>query len=597
MTHTKVTGAENIKWDLRDLFDSIDSPKILEGMEKTKKEACEFENKYKGKLAQQSSESLLEAFETLERIIKPEYKIGQYVQLVYSIDTSCDKVKALMSQVDQIGSEVSNHFVFFDLELAQVSKEKYQEFLNSDCLSEYKYSLSLTKKTAKYNLTEKEEQVINLKDITGESAFKKLYSDLTSSFEFEFEIDGKLKKMNGSELRALRHNPDPKIRRSAMKTFFKSYEENSLVLSQCYNNIVKDQSIEKNLRGYKNAISIRNVGSDLEDTAVEVLHDTTTESYKLVHRYYKLKAKIMDIPDMTLADIYAPMPEANKVYTWDMAKNLVLEGFAAFDEDIYKKAKSMFDENKIHAPVAPTKRGGAYCSSSIPELKPYVLLNFLGKPRDVATLAHELGHAIHDMYCAKQNLTNYHPILPLAETASIFSEMIITDLLLKNETDKQVKQVLICDKLEDIFASSHRQNMFSRFEINSHKKIDKKIMSTPELCKLYTEELKLMFGESVKITDEYKWEWASIPHIYESPFYVYAYNFANLLVIALYEKYLEEGESFIPKYKEFLSLGSAASPLDITATVNADITDPNFWHKSLNYIERLIDQLEEIVNN
>jgi oligoendopeptidase F len=219
----------------------------------------------------------------------------------------------------------------------------------------------------------------------------------------------------------------------------------------------------------------------------------------------------------------------------------------------------------------------------------------MAKPRDVSTMAHELGHAIHDMLSAqKQTLINFHPILPLAETASVFAEMLVTDQLLKTETSKAAKIALLTDKLEDIFATSHRQNMFSRFEMVTHKEISGRLLDANELCELYTKELKLMFGKSISYPKEYQWEWSTIPHIFESPFYVHSYNFGNLLVMALYQQYLEEGKSFIPKYKALLSMGSAARPIEITQIVGADINDEKFWQKSIMYIESLLNQLKEL---
>jgi len=280
----------------------------------------------------------------------------------------------------------------------------------------------------------------------------------------------------------------------------------------------------------------------------------TTESYSLVQRYYSLKAKMLNLPELTLSDIYAPLPDADRFYPFEEAKTLVLDAFQAFDEEFHTLTKTMFTEQRIDAPVEQGKRGGAFCSSSTPDLKPYVLLNYTGKVRDVSTMAHELGHAIHAMFSRQQNLTNYHSILPLAETASIFSEMVLTDYLLKNETDTAVKKALLTGKLEDIFATSHRQNMFSSFEIAAHAAINQNLQSADDLCELYSGELKKMFGNSVQMTAEYAWEWSSIPHIFNVPFYVYAYNFGNLLVLALYQQYLEEGASFKPRYKNFLSL-------------------------------------------
>ncbi len=239
----------------------------------------------------------------------------------------------------------------------------------------------------------------------------------------------------------MRQHPDPDVRQRAMKLFFSRYEDNALVINHLYNALVKDHGIEAGLRGFDQPISTMNNHNDLSDVAIQALNDVTTESYTLVNRYYKLKAKMLGMEKMTLADIYAPLPQSSKAYAFDDAKALVLDGFKSFDNDFHDMARSMFDENRIDAPVEPGKRGGAFCASSTPDLKPYVLLNFTGKVRDVSTMAHELGHAIHAMLSSKQKLMNYHSILPLAETASIFSEMVLTDSLLKKETDVEEKNL------------------------------------------------------------------------------------------------------------------------------------------------------------
>jgi oligoendopeptidase F len=590
VTETK-TGAETIRWDLKDLYNSPQDPRIKSELAETKTKAEAFLNTYKEKLHTLTPEALKKAYTEIEALLFPVYKISQYVNLLYSTDTASDEIKALVAYVDEAETDIHNLLLFFELELGAMPADQAKSFINAAGLEPYGYSYSRTRATSKYNLSEKEEQLITIKDLTGTNAWQKLYSELTSGFQFEFEYDGQKRQLNGSQLRALRQHADPNVRRRAMALFFSRYEENELTLTHIFNNVVKDYALEKNLRGYTSAISIRNIGNDLSEAAVESLHQVTTESYTLVQRYYSLKAKLIG-QDLTLADIYAPLPKATKTYTWDESKQLVLDSFYGFDKELGGMVEELFTENRIDAPITPTKRGGAFCSSSTPDIKPYVLLNFLGRQRDVSTMAHEFGHAVHDRLCEKQPLSYYHPILPLAETASVFAEMMLTDKLLKSETDPLAKQALLTDKLEDIFATSHRQNMFSRFEIGTHSMINEKLMSSKDLCSLYQNELKLMFGNAVTYTPEYAWEWSSIPHIYESPFYVYAYNFGNLLVMALYQQYLEEGQDFIPRYKQFLSMGRSASPKDITALIRADIEHPDFWRKSLKYIESLLVQLE-----
>lgn len=595
MSSVTKTGAEEVRWDLGELFENVSDPRIDEVLEKTSARAAGFVETYKGKLSGLSAEELASAYEELEAINAPLYKVSQYSQLRFSVEMMDDEIKALVARVQEAISKISNQLVFFNLELGALNADDFAVFEDKPALSEYSYKLDKLRRNARFNLSEPEEQAINLKDLNGVSAHQKLYNELTASFQFDFEIDGEIQQLSGDQLRALRQHPDADVRRRAMKMFFGRYEENQLVFTHLYNSIVKDHSIEMGMRGYESPISAMNHHNDLENSAVQALNDVTTESYPLVHRYYKIKRKILGLDEMTLADIYAPMPEASRSYNFDDAQDLVLTAFGKFDSEFHDLANRMFTQNRIDAPAIPGKRGGAFCASSTPDLDPYVFLNYTGKVRDVATLAHELGHAIHAMYSKQQRLVNFHSILPLAETASIFSEMLLTDHFLKQETDNAVKVSLLTNKLEDIFASSHRQNMFSRFELLSHDLVGEKLQGSNELCSLYASELGKMFGDSVAITDEYHWEWSSIPHIYNVPFYVYAYNFGNLLVLGLYQKYLEEGAGFNENYKRFLTMGSSARPGDITATVGVDTSDPNFWRKSLAYVEGLIDSLEELV--
>ncbi len=593
-TQEQLNGSENIRWDLQDLFDSVSDPRIQEVLSKSTSLSIDFEKIYKHQVKALTEEELNKAYTEFIEIYEPVYQASQFASLSISTNTSDDKTKALSAKIEDVMSTISNNILFFNLELAQ--RTDLDKLSASPKLEDFSYLINQLYINREFDLSEKEEQIVNLKSITGKNAFKKMYSEFTSSFSFDFEIDGKVNTMTGAELRSLRQHPDPDIRHRTMDIFFNKYKENKLIFTPIFNNIIKEFNVERTLRGFDSPISVMNKRNDIDNRAVESLVEVTTESNTLVQRYYKLKKSMLNLDELTLADIYAPLPDASRSYSWNESKELVLDSFKSFDEEFYLLAKSMFDLNRIDGPAVPNKRGGAFCSSSTPDLKPYVLLNFTGKLRDVSTMAHELGHAIHAMLSNKQHLFNYHPIMPLAETASVFSEMILTDKFMKEMDDKDAKIALLTSKLEDIFATSHRQNMFTRFEIRAHETISKRLMSADELCKIYREELELMFGDSVVYSDIYDWEWSSIPHMLSLPFYVYAYNFANLLVIALYQKYLDEGESFIPKFKSFLSSGSSASPSELTKHLGVDINDPNFWRESMIYIEGLINQLEELLD-
>ena len=332
---------------------------------------------------------------------------------------------------------------------------------------------------------------------------------------------------------------------------------------------------------------------------MEVLGEATTNSYpNIVHRYYKLKKKILGLEELTLADIYAPIPEVNKKYSWEEAENLVLDSFGEFDQEFRDIVQRMLNEKRVDAPPSLGKRGGAFCAGSSPKEYPWVFLNYNENVGDISTLAHELGHAIHSVLGMKQTQLNFGLSLVTAEVASVFSEMIFSDYMLtKTNMTKEEKIAFISKTLEGNIATSHRQNMFYNFEIMTHELIKEKIITTDEYCDIYESELKKMFGDSVTIPKEYRWEWSSIPHFISVYHYVYAYNRSNLLVLAVYVLYLEEGESFIPKFKKLLTARKAETPEDMLNEIGIDIRDKSFWNKGLNYLEGMIDQLEELLEN
>ena len=589
--------ANEVVWDLSEFYTSINDEKITKTLDDCLKKSEAFESKYASKVAKLNHNELKLVFEELESILTPLYQTAEYISLEYSIKTNDDEIKQLVSKSNEIESLIENHLLFFDIELGKIDQDTINDYCEDPILKNYKHHINITKKTAKHNLSEAEEKIINLKNLTGSQAHRKLYNELTNSFRFKFEVDGNEKIMNGSELRSLRTHKDPKTRENAMKLFFSRYEDNQLVITHLFNNILKNYEIEKRIRNYDNAIDIKLNQYDLNKKSIEILHNVTTDSNHLVERYYKLKSKIVGIPKLKLSDIYAPLPDHDSSYSWEDTKTIVLESFKEFDNEFFEITNDLFNSNRIHAPVIPFKRGGAFCCSYTPQRKPFIMLNFLGKQRDVSTLAHELGHAIHDVLASKQTLMNYHPILPLAETASTFCEMLVTDKLLKQSKTKQEKIVILSEKLEDIFATSHRQNLFSTFEQAIHQKISDNIITTSEFCDIYSQKLQQMFGSSVEFSDEYQWEWAGIPHIFEHPFYVFSYNFGNLLVMSIYQQYLKKGNEIVPNIKSFLSLGSSKSPQEIANEIDVNFEDASFWESGIETIRQLLDQLEELVNS
>jgi len=340
-------------------------------------------------------------------------------------------------------------------------------------------------------------------------------------------------------------------------------------------------------------MSVRNLTNDVPDEAVDTLLDVTRKNSKVFHRYFKIKAKLLGLDKLRRYDIYAPVAKSEKKFDYNDATKIVFDSFRSFDPQIAEMAQRVFDQEHVDGEVRKGKRDGAFCWSVLPDLTPYVLLNFQGRARDVATMAHELGHAIHAMLASQHSAFTWHSSLPLAETASTFGEMMLTEKLLAEETDDAVRRDILFKQMDDAFATILRQVYFALFERDAHKKIQENA-SVDELSALYMENLKEQFGDAVEISDEFKWEWVSIPHIYHTPFYVYAYSFGQLLVFSLYQQFKAEGDSFKPKYLKILSAGGSEAPAKILAEAGVDIRSAEFWQGGFDVLSRMVDELEKL---
>jgi oligoendopeptidase F len=389
---------------------------------------------------------------------------------------------------------------------------------------------------------------------------------------------------------------DPDLRAKAYQELYRVYGEDGPILGQMYQTRARDWHNENiSLRKFSSPMSVRNLANDIPDEAVTALLEVTKKNAKIFQRYFKMKAKQMGLPSGKLRryDIYAPVAKSEKPFEYDAAAEMVLESFTAFDPKIGELARRVFEEDRLDSEVRKGKQGGAFCASINPEDTPFVLVNYTGKARDVATLAHELGHAIHAMLASHHSAFTFHSSLPLAETASTFGEMMLTEKLLAEETDEAVRRDILFKQMDDAFATILRQVYFALFEREAHAMIQKNA-SVDELSAAYIENLKEQFGDSVELSDEFKWEWVSIPHIYHTPFYVYAYSFGQLLVFSLYQQYKAEGESFKPKYLKILSAGGSEAPAKILAEAGIDISSTKFWQGGFDVLSRMVDELEKV---
>lgn len=557
--------------------------------------ATEFAKRYRSKLAELSSQQLLNAlqeFEKLqEKLLKPQY----YAHLLFAADSTAESAKRISQQAAEAGNLLSRELLFFDLEIMALSAEQCTAIFQDQSLAHYHHYIAAIRKFSSYSLPEREEQLLKLKDLTGSTAFTRLFDELSASLTYKMEVDGELRDYSGEELLSHLHHPDPALRERAFTTYLEKHAENRLVYSTIFNNIALDHGEETALRGYAQPMEPTNIGNELSNEAVEQLMTVTEANYPLAQEYFRLKAKLLKIPLLKNTDIYAPISTISREYPFDEAKALVLKAYGNFNPAYAPLLEELFEIGRIDIYPRNGKSGGAFCMGVTPDIQPYLLLNYTGNLRDVATLAHELGHALHFMLSGSQSLLNYHAPLPLAETASVFGEMLLTRELLTGEADKDIRISVLCANIEDIIATTFRQTVLTRFEQKLHLNRREGLLADSHICELWLEENSRLFGDAVTMIDAYKWGWIYISHFIHTRFYCYSYTFAELLVLALYREYQLQGAAFLPGYQAILSSGGSLSPADTAALAGLKITAPDFWQNGYDLLAELIEELKQLV--
>ncbi|MBI1663307.1 MAG: M3 family oligoendopeptidase [Nitrosopumilus sp.] len=581
-------------WDLSELAKNPKSPAFQKQIQELENQAKKFE-KIKSKLdPKMSSKKFMEILNQIEEISEKMSKIGGYASLSYSSDTQSDEATSLMTRMSKLGSDISNKILFFDLWWKTQVDEKNAKRLIKDAgeLSEY---LAHKRLIAKYSLSEPEERIINTLDVTGISALVKLYDKITNAFEYQMKIGNKTKKMTREELTNYVRDTNPKIRETAYKTILGKYNENKGVVGEIYQNIVlnwKDEGID--IRGYKTPISMRNIGNDVDDKTIESLLSVCKKNAPVFQKFFVQKAKMLKMKKLRRYDIYAPAAASikEKNYSYNKSVKLVFESLGKFSNTLEDFARKVFNENHIDSSVRQGKRDGAFCSTLTPKITPYVLVNFTGKSRDVFTLAHELGHAVHSQAAQNRSILVQDAPLPLAETASTFSELLLYDNI-SNKISDDEKKIMLSEKIDDLYATILRQSFFTIFEVDVHKQIGEGT-TIDEISKTYLQNLKVQFGKSVDISDDFAIEWSCIPHFYHTPFYCYAYSFGNLLALSLFQRYKKEGQDFVPAYIDILAAGGSKKPEKLLAEHGLDIRSPKFWQEGLDYVNEQVKTLSSL---
>jgi oligoendopeptidase F len=580
------------KWNLKDLLPEPVDQAIEAQLKRLESCISELEAMRVSLTPEISNEDFTKVLATLETINIIMRRLQGYSFLWFSEDTQNEAALNLRDRLDRSLIDLGNRILFFEIWFKDLPEDSAARLITIS--GDMKYSLESIRRFKSYTLSEVEEKLINLKDVNGIDALVNLYEMITNHFTFTLEMDGEKKSLTRDQLTSYFFNTSANVRRAAYRELNRVYSDNSIILAQIYSHRVRDWHAEgMELRGYPSPIAARNVGNDLPDEVVDTLLSVCRKNAPVFQRYFRLKAGWLGLEKLRRYDIYAPLAASDKQYDFARATQMVLDSFQDFSPQVAELAMRVFAENHLDSQARPGKRGGAFCFAATPGLTPWVLINYDGKPRDVATLAHELGHAVHSMLAAGHSVSTFHPSLPLAETASVFAEMQLTQRLLKQEQDPAVRRDLLAHAIDDAFVTVLRQAYFTLFEREAHQMIVEG-RSFDEVAAAYMSNLEEQFGDSVELAEEFKWEWLSIPHIYNAPFYTYAYSFGQLLVLALYQQYRLEGAAFIPRYLKILSYGGSEAPARILQEAGLEINAAAFWQGGFDV---LADMIKELVDS
>ncbi len=579
-------------WNLKDLYESSKSKHINNDLNKLRIITKKFEKKYASKVVKLRSKQLLKAIIELEDIDTKMDKIMSYAHLLVAEDGNNEKNKIFYQQMQEQITNISSSIVFFSLELNEISEINFKKIYSDQKLKIYKNWIKNIRKFKPYQLDVKIEKLLQEKSITSRSAWVRLFDDTITSLKFPF----KGKNLSSAEIFNFLSDKKESNRKKSAEVVSTVLKENINLFTSITNNLAKDKSINDKWRGLTNPVSSRNLSNVVEDEVVEALTETIIENYpKISHRYYKIKSKWFKKNKLMYWDRNAPLPfQSQSVYSWKDARQIVTDAYSNFDKRAGDIVNKFFDNSWIHAPVIPGKSPGAFAASTVPSVHPFILVNYQGKARDIATLAHELGHGIHQYLAGhKQTYFNSSTPLTLAETASVFGEMLTFKSLLSITTKENERKGLLANKVEDMLNTVVRQIAFFEFEKRIHHQRKIKELSVNEICKIWIDVQKQSLGPSIKFNDDYKYFWSYIPHFIHSPFYVYAYAFGDCLVNSLYNVYENKLPKFEDKYITLLESGGSDTYDKLLKPFGLNPKKKDFWQKGVNVIENLIDQLEE----
>jgi oligoendopeptidase F len=580
------------RWSLGELFPSMEGPELERARQELDQMLIEFEAWRERLKPDMPAPDFLQAVAQYERAVRLVSRIVNFGALLFYGDTQDQKAQSLFAQGRQSAAEFENRTLFFKLWWKELADEAAGRLLAA--AGDNRYWLEALRLQKPYTLSEPEEKVINLKDVNGHQALVALYESMTSRYSYSLQVDGEVKQLTEEELFVHVRSPKPELRKAAYEELHRVYAQDAPILGQIYQSIVRDWRSEQiDLRGFRSPMAVRNLANNIPDEVVDTLLQVCRQNISLFHRFFSLKAKWIGMDRLRRFDLYAPVVETVRTYDFQQATDIVLDSFAHFDPKIAALARRVFDEDHLDSEVRKGKRGGAFCATVEPALTPWVLQSFVGKPDDVATLAHELGHAIHSMLAEHHSALTQEPSLPLAETASTFGEMLVVDRLLATDPDPELQRDLLFRQMDGAYATIARQAYFALFEREAHERVQAGA-SVDDVTQVYFDNLKEQFGEAVDLSEDFRNEWLRVGHFYFAPFYVYAYSFGQLLVLSLYRQYKAEGEAFKPRYQEILAAGGSDAPVRILDRAGIDVRSADFWQGGFQVLEEGLERLASL---
>ncbi|PWL17361.1 oligoendopeptidase F [Falsochrobactrum shanghaiense] len=583
------------EWDLSDLYPSADSPALAADMEKAARDAVDFEARWKGRLGEEAAKAnggnLAEAIREYEALAELMGRIGSFAGLYYYGDTTDPKRMKLFGDVQQKLTDANTPLIFFGLEINRINDTVLEKAMTANpAIGHYRPWLEDLRMDKPYQLDDKLEQLFHEKSVTGYSAWNRLFDETMSSLRFE--IDGE--ELAIEPTLNLLQDADSAVRKKASDALAKTFGANLRTFTLITNTLAKDKEISDRWRGFEDIADSRHLANRVEREVVDALAKAVEDAYpRLSHRYYALKAKWLGLDKLENWDRNAPLPETPQaLISWDEARETVLSAYGNFAPEMADIAKRFFDRNWIDAPVRPGKAPGAFAHPTVPSAHPYVLLNYMGKPRDVMTLAHELGHGVHQVLAGEQGALMASTPLTLAETASVFGEMLTFRSLLERTKDKRERKAMLAQKAEDMINTVVRQIAFYQFERRVHTERREGELTSERIGEIWMDVQRESLGDAVRLNPGYETFWTYIPHFIHSPFYVYAYAFGDCLVNSLYAVYQNSEQGFQQKYFDMLKAGGTRHHKELLAPFGLDASDPDFWSKGLSVIEGIIDELE-----